>query len=70
MRDGLELRGDSRFGSPLQLSKVHWVRPEIVVEVDNPTKSTVIHIRTWNEPVRFTFAWGSTLAVGTCERVK
>jgi ATP-dependent DNA ligase len=24
---------DSRFGSPLQLSKVHWVRPEIVVEV-------------------------------------
>ena len=31
---------------------------------------TVIHIRTWNEPVRFTFAWGSTLAVGTCELVK
>jgi len=24
---------DSRFGSPLQLSKVHWVRPELVVEV-------------------------------------
>jgi bifunctional non-homologous end joining protein LigD len=24
---------DSRFGSPLQLSKVHWVRPETVVEV-------------------------------------
>jgi bifunctional non-homologous end joining protein LigD len=24
---------DSRFGSPLQLSKVHWVRPEVVVEV-------------------------------------
>jgi len=24
---------DSRFGSPLKLSKVHWVRPEIVVEV-------------------------------------
>jgi bifunctional non-homologous end joining protein LigD len=24
---------DSRFGSPLQLSRVHWVRPEIVVEV-------------------------------------
>jgi hypothetical protein len=32
--------------------------------------NTVIHIRTWNEPVRFTFAWGSTLAVGTCEQVK
>jgi ATP-dependent DNA ligase len=25
--------GDSRFGSPLQLSRVHWVRPEVVVEV-------------------------------------
>ena len=24
---------DSRFGSPLRLSKVHWVRPEVVVEV-------------------------------------
>jgi bifunctional non-homologous end joining protein LigD len=24
---------DSRFGSPLQLSKVHWVRPQLVVEV-------------------------------------
>ena len=23
----------SRFGSPLVLSRVHWVRPEIVVEV-------------------------------------
>jgi bifunctional non-homologous end joining protein LigD len=26
------LRG-SRFGSPLVLSRVHWVRPEMVVEV-------------------------------------
>ena len=24
---------DTRFGSPLKLSKVHWVRPELVVEV-------------------------------------
>ena len=24
---------DSRFGSPLKLSKVHWVKPEMVVEV-------------------------------------
>lgn len=24
---------DSRFGSPLQLSNVHWVKPEVVVEV-------------------------------------
>jgi ATP-dependent DNA ligase len=24
---------DSRFGSPLKLSKVHWVKPEAVVEV-------------------------------------
>ena len=23
----------SRFGSPLQLSRVHWVLPEVVVEV-------------------------------------
>jgi ATP-dependent DNA ligase len=25
---------DSRFGRPLALSRVHWVRPELVVEVD------------------------------------
>jgi bifunctional non-homologous end joining protein LigD len=24
---------DSRFGSPLKLAKLHWVRPEVVVEV-------------------------------------
>ena len=24
---------NSRFGSPLVLSRVHWVRPELVVEV-------------------------------------
>ena len=24
---------DSRFGSPLELSRVHWLRPQIVVEV-------------------------------------
>ena len=24
---------DSRFGSPLKLSRVHWVRPKLVVEV-------------------------------------
>ena len=24
---------NSRFGSPLVLSRVHWVRPEMVVEV-------------------------------------
>jgi bifunctional non-homologous end joining protein LigD len=24
---------ESRFGSPLQLSKVHWVKPKLVVEV-------------------------------------
>jgi ATP-dependent DNA ligase len=24
---------DSRFGSPLKLTKVHWVKPELVVEV-------------------------------------
>ena len=26
----------SRFGSPLTLSRVHWVRPEVVVEVHLP----------------------------------
>jgi ATP dependent DNA ligase C terminal region len=26
-------RRDSRFGSPLVLSRVHWVRPELVAEV-------------------------------------
>jgi len=37
---------DSRFGSPLVLSRVHWVRPELVAEVkflawtdDNPAAS-------------------------------
>ena len=24
---------ETRFGSPLELSRVHWVRPEVVVEV-------------------------------------
>jgi bifunctional non-homologous end joining protein LigD len=24
---------DSRFGRPLELKRVHWVRPELVVEV-------------------------------------
>ena len=33
------------------------------------TTVTLVHIRTWSEPVRFTFAWGSTLAVGTCEKL-
>ena len=27
---------DSRFGSPLTLSRVHWVRPELVAEVKYP----------------------------------
>jgi hypothetical protein len=37
----------------------------------NPTETiTVIHIRTWNDPIRFTFAWGSAMAIGTCEEVK
>ena len=31
---------------------------------------TVIHIRTWNEPLRFTFAWGSIMVVGTREQAK
>jgi hypothetical protein len=27
-------RRDSRFGSPLVLSLVHWVRPKLVAEVN------------------------------------
>jgi ATP-dependent DNA ligase len=27
----------TRFGSPLGLPRVHWVRPELVVEVKYPT---------------------------------
>lgn len=30
---------ESRFGSPLQLSTVHWVRPEVVVEVTYLTRT-------------------------------
>jgi ATP-dependent DNA ligase len=28
---------DSRFGAPLQLTRLHWVRPEVVVEVTHLT---------------------------------
>ena len=28
---------DSRFGSPLKLLRVHWARPEVVVEVTHLT---------------------------------
>jgi hypothetical protein len=48
-------------------TKNDWV----LSRTDQGTSSTTItlmHIRTWSEPVRFTFAWGSTLAVGTCEK--
>jgi ATP-dependent DNA ligase len=27
---------ENRFGSPLELLRVHWIRPEVVVEVDVP----------------------------------
>jgi len=27
---------ENRFGSPLELSRIHWVRPEVVVEVNVP----------------------------------
>jgi len=49
-------------------TKNDWV----LSRTDQGTSSTTItlmHIRTWSEPVRFTFAWGSTLAVGTCEKL-
>jgi len=34
---------DSRFGSPLVLSRVHWVRPELVAEVKYLTWSAKTH---------------------------
>jgi ATP-dependent DNA ligase len=33
MRLGVPPPRSSRFGSPLVLSRVHWVRPELVAEV-------------------------------------
>jgi hypothetical protein len=36
---------DSRFGSPLVLSRVHWVRPELVAEVKYPTSTGDILLR-------------------------
>jgi len=30
---------ETRFGSPLGLSRVHWVRPEVVVEVTYLTRT-------------------------------
>jgi hypothetical protein len=33
---------DSRFGSPLKLSRVHWVRPKVVVEVTYVTWTETI----------------------------
>jgi hypothetical protein len=44
-----------------------WVLSRID-QAASSTTITLMHIRTWSEPVRFTFAWGSTLAVGTCEK--
>jgi ATP-dependent DNA ligase len=40
---------DSRFGSPLKLSRVHWVRPELVVEVT---------YLTWTEDNLLRQVWG------------
>ena len=37
---------DSRFGSPLKLSRVHWVKPELVVEVTYlPGPKTICCVR-------------------------
>ena len=50
---------DSRFGSPLKLSRVHWVRPEVVVEVtyltwteDNLLRQVSYQAHRENKPAR------------------
>lgn len=50
---------NSRFGSPLILSRVHWVRPELVVEVtyltwtlDNLLRQVVYVGRREDKPAR------------------
>ena len=50
---------DSRFGSPLKLSKVHWVRPEMVVEAtyltwteDNLLRQVSYHGQREDKPAR------------------
>jgi ATP-dependent DNA ligase len=30
---------ESRFGTPLELSRVHWTRPELVVEINYLTRT-------------------------------
>ena len=63
----------TRQASVYTLSQRGSVRNDwVLFRTDHGSASetiTVIHIRTWNKPVRFTFAWGSTLALGTCEQV-
>ena len=56
--DGAPPRG-SRFGSPLVLSRVHWVRPELVAEVkflawtdDNLLRQVVYEGLREDKPVR------------------
>ena len=56
--DGRPLKG-SRFGSPLVLSRVHWVRPKMVVEVtyltwtdDNLLRHVVFHGVGEDKPAR------------------
>jgi bifunctional non-homologous end joining protein LigD len=48
---------DSRFGSPLKLSLVHWRRPEVVVEVtylawtkDNPLRQVSYQAQREDKP--------------------
>jgi DNA ligase D-like protein (predicted ligase) len=50
---------DSRFGKPLELRRVHWVRPELVAEVtfltwtdDNLLRQVVFHGLRQDKPVR------------------
>jgi hypothetical protein len=47
-------RRSSRFGSPLVLSSVHWVRPELVVEVKYLTWTCGEGTASGGEPGRVT----------------
>ena len=48
----------TRFGSPLVLSRVHWVRPELVAEVKSPTWAND-HLLRWRNAGSRRRTWSS-----------
>ena len=53
----------TRFGSPLVLSRVHWVRPEMVAEVSyvdpqSPDEAAFFKRPRGNSGLRFSELWG------------